>query len=293
MDHDDTAERTVTNAPMAARAPSARGRPVARAALRVPEITVWFWIIKALSTALGESTSDYLVHAIDPVIAVGLGFVGFVAALALQLSMRRYVAWSYWLAVVMVGIFGTMAADVLHVGFHVPYVASALLYAVVLAAVFVAWQRTEGTLSVHSIDTARRELFYWAAVVSTFALGTAVGDLTAITLNLGYFGSAVLFATVIGAIAVARGRFGLDPIVAFWAAYVVTRPLGASVADWLAKAPSAGGLGFGGGPVSVVLASAIAVLVAYLSVSRIDVQQPDRLDARTARKASRQAGAAT
>ena len=167
-------------------------------------------------------------------------------------------AWSYWLAVVMVGIFGTMAADVLHVGFHVPYVASALLYAVVLAAVFVTWQRTEGTLSVHTIDTARRELFYWAAVVSTFALGTAVGDLTAITLSLGYFGSAILYAAVIGAIAVARVRFGLNPIVAFWAAYVVTRPLGASVADWLAKAPSAGGLGFGGGPVSLVLASAIA-----------------------------------
>ena len=135
------------------------GRPGRRGgarALRVPEITAWFWIIKALSTALGESTSDYLVHAIAPVVAVGIGFLGFVAALALQLSRRRYVAWSYWLAVVMVGIFGTMAADVLHVGFHVPYVASTLLYAVVLAVVFVTWQRSEGTLSVHTIDTARR-----------------------------------------------------------------------------------------------------------------------------------------
>ena len=288
-DDDGTAAQTLPSARTAARPPAPRGRRVARAALRVPEITVWFWIIKALSTALGESTSDYLVHAIDPVVAVGLGFLGFVAALALQLSMRRYVAWSYWLAVVMVGIFGTMAADVLHVGFHVPYVASALLYAVVLTAVFVTWQRTEGTLSVHSIDTLRRELFYWAAVVATFALGTAVGDLTAITLSLGYLGSAVLFASVIGSIAVARGRFGLNPIVAFWAAYVVTRPLGASVADWLAKAPSAGGLGFGGGPVSVVLASAIAVLVAYLSVTHIDVQQAHRSDAAGPRPLARPA----
>ena len=271
-DHDDSAERIAPNARTASRPPAARAGQALRA-LRVPEITAWFWIIKALSTALGESTSDYLVHAIDPVVAVGIGFLGFVAALALQLSKRRYVAWSYWLAVVMVGIVGTMAADVLHVGFHVPYVASALLYAVVLGAVFATWKRTEGTLSMHTIDTARRELFYWAAVVSTFALGTAVGDLTAITLSLGYFGSAILYAAVIGAIAVARVRFGLNPIVAFWAAYVVTRPLGASVADWLAKAPSAGGLGFGGGPVSLVLAGAIAILVAYLSVTRIDVQQ--------------------
>ena len=108
--------------------------------------------------------------------------------------MRRYIAWPYWFAVVMVGVFGTMAADVLHVGFGVPYIASSALYAVVLAAVFVTWQRTEQTLSIHTINTARREAFYWAAVVATFAMGTAVGDLTAVTLHLGYLGSAVLFA---------------------------------------------------------------------------------------------------
>ena len=164
-----------------------RVRSAARA-LRVPEITVYFWVIKGLSTALGESTSDYLVHAMAPELAVVLGFIGFAAALALQFSMRRYRAGSYWLAVVMVGIFGTMAADVLHVGFHVPYALSAVLYSIVLAAIFITWQRTEHTLSVHSIDTARREAFYWAAVVSTFALGTAIGDLTAITFKLGYLG---------------------------------------------------------------------------------------------------------
>jgi uncharacterized membrane-anchored protein len=128
-------------------------RWVTRGALRVPEITVYFWIIKALSTALGESTSDYLVHAMSPVVAVGLGFAGFVVALAVQFSVGCYLAWSYWFAVVMVGVFGTMAADVLHVGFHVPYVASSVLYAATLAAVFITWQRTEKTLSIHTINT--------------------------------------------------------------------------------------------------------------------------------------------
>jgi uncharacterized membrane-anchored protein len=254
-----------------------------RPALRVPEITVYFWIIKGLSTALGESTSDYLVHAIDPVVAVLLGFTGFVVALAVQFSMRRYVAWTYWFAVVMVGIFGTMAADVLHVRFGVPYIASAALYAVVLGAVFVTWYRVESTLSVHTIDTARREAFYWAAVVSTFALGTAVGDLTAITFNLGYLGSMVLFAALIAIPAVGYWRFNLNPIVAFWSAYVLTRPLGASFADWLGKPADSGGLGVGSGTVTVVLAILIVGLVAYLAVTGADVQQQQALDARLVR----------
>src|SRR5580693_8596893 len=173
------------------------GRLTVRGALRVPEITAYFWAIKALSTAMGESTSDYLVHAMDPKIAVVLGFIGFVAALALQFRMGRYVAWAYWLAVVGVGVFGTMAADVLHVGFGVPYAISSALYAVILAAVFLAWNAAEPTLSIHSIDRTRRELFYWAAVVATFAMGTALGDLTATTLHLGYGGSILLFAVII------------------------------------------------------------------------------------------------
>ena len=139
-------------------------------ALRVPAIIgVLFWIIKALSTAMGESTSDYLVHELGPVPAVLLGFVVFSGALALQFSRRRYLAVTYWLAVVMVGVFGTMGADVLHVGLGVPYAASVPLCGAALAVVFVAWQRVEGTLSIHSIDTTRREAFYWAAVVATFA----------------------------------------------------------------------------------------------------------------------------
>ena len=146
-----------------------------------------------------------------------------------------------------------------------------VLYGAGLAAVFVTWQKVEGTLSIHSVDTSRRELFYWAAVMATFALGTATGDVTAITFGLGYFGSIVLFAAAM-LIPVLGHRFlRWSPIFTFWFAYVLTRPLGASVADWLGKPVSDGGLGWGSGPVSVALAVVIAVLVAYLAVSRVDV----------------------
>jgi uncharacterized membrane-anchored protein len=181
----------------------------------------------------------------------------------------------------MVGIFGTMAADVLHVGFDVPYVASTVAYAALLAAVFATWQRCEGTLSIHTIDTARRELFYWAAVVTTFALGTAVGDLTAITLGLGYPGSALLFGGLILVPAIGYWRFHLNPIVAFWSAYVLTRPLGASIADWLGKSTDSGGLGLGAGVVSAALLVLIACLVAYLAVTGRDIQDVDRLETRS------------
>jgi len=241
-------------------------------ALRVPEITAYFWIAKGLSTALGESTSDYLVNTLSPILAVLLGFVAFAVSLAVQFAMRRYSPWSYWLAVAMVGVFGTMAADVLHVGFGVPYVLSALLYGIVLLAVYVVWFRVERTLSIHSIDRPRRELFYWAAVVATFALGTAAGDLTAVTLHLGYFWSIVLFAAVITVPAAGFRWWGWNPIFCFWFAYVMTRPLGASVADWLGKPADVGGLGLGGGPVSVAFALLIAAVVAYLAITRVDVQ---------------------
>ena len=247
-------------------------RVTVRGALRVPEITVYFWVIKALSTAMGESTSDYLVHRLNPELAVGLGFIGFLAALSLQFSMRRYVAWTYWFGVVMVGVFGTMAADVLHVGFKVPYALSSTLYGAVLIIVFVSWQRTEKTISIHSVDTARREAFYWACVVATFALGTAVGDLTAVTFHLGYFSSALLFAALIAVPAVGFWRFHWNAVVSFWCAYVLTRPLGVSSADWVGKPRSAGGLGWGDGTVASALTVVIFCLVAFLAVTRADVQ---------------------
>jgi uncharacterized membrane-anchored protein len=239
---------------------------VSRGLVRVPQITALFWIIKGLSTAVGESTSDLLVHSIDPVVAVCLGFAGFVAALALQFRMRQFVAWSYWLAVVMVGIFGTMAADVLHVGFHVPYAVSSVFYAIALALVFWWWRKVESSLSIHGVDNARTEAFYWSAVVATFALGTAVGDLVAVTLHLGYLGSLILFGTLIAIPSLGYWRLHWNAVGCFWAAYVLTRPLGASLADWFGKPRAEHGLGVGSDLVTVTLLGIIAVLVGFLSI---------------------------
>lgn len=248
-------------------------RTLERGMLRVPEITIYFWIIKGLSTAMGEATSDYLVRVLTPVPAVLLGFAGFAVAMVIQFRAGRYRAWSYWLAVVMVGVFGTMAADVLHVGFGVPYFISSTFYAIVLAAVFIVWRSVEKTLSIHTVDSPRREVFYWLSVVATFALGTATGDLTATTFHLGYLVSAVLFAGVILIPALGYRFARFNAIFAFWFAYVVTRPLGASIADWLGKPPSAGGLGVGDGTVALALTVVIAALVAYLQLTKRDVQR--------------------
>ena len=244
-----------------------------KGALRVPEITVAFWVIKGLSTGLGEATSDYLVHVMAPALAVLLGFTGFVVALVLQFRMARYVPWTYWFAVVMVGTFGTMAADVLHVGLGVPYTASTVFYALTMAAVFIAWQRTERTLSIHTIDTPRREAFYWATVVATFAMGTALGDFTAYTLHLGYLTSALLFAGIIAIPAVGYRWLRWNAVFAFWFAYVITRPLGASLADAFGKPKTSGGLGLGAGPVVLVLSALIFGMVAYLAITGSDVQR--------------------
>ena len=244
---------------------------------KVPEVTALFWVTKVLTTGMGETASDFLVRRIDPFVAVGLGAVAFVVAMALQLRARRYVPWTYWLAVSMVSVFGTMAADVVHIALGVPYAVSTVVFAIVLAAVFVVWHRTEGTLSIHSIRTRRRELFYWLTVLTTFALGTAAGDLTASTMHLGYFASGVLFAVVIAVPAVAHWRLRLNAITAFWFAYIVTRPLGASFADWLGVPASRRGLDLGTGPVTLTLALVIAVLVGYLTVTHSDTPQEDVL----------------
>jgi len=235
---------------------------------RVPDPSVHFWIAKAVSTALGEAVSDFSIRVLDPVVAVLLGFGFFAAALAWQLTRRRYVPSAYWLAVAAVGVFGTMAADVLHVVIGLPYIASAALYGAFLAAVFVLWQRTEHTLSVHDVTTARRELFYWAAVVGTFALGTAVGDLTAVAVGLGYLPSVLVFALLI-TVPIVGWRFARwDAVFAFWWAYVLTRPLGASVADWLGKPRAEGGVGWGSGVVSLGLALVMVVLVAIMQAEK-------------------------
>jgi uncharacterized membrane-anchored protein len=242
-----------------------------RGLIKVPEITVLFWVIKLLSTAMGEATSDYLVNRINPVVAVGLGGIALAVVLVIQFRADRYVPWIYWLTVLMVAITGTMAADVLHIQFHVPYAASTPLFAVVLAVVFIAWHRTEGTLSIHSIFTPRREIFYWATVMATFAMGTALGDLTATTLHLGYLVSALLFAGLMLIPAVAYWGCGANEVFAFWFAYVLTRPLGASIADWLGKPHRVGGLALGDGIVSLIFGVLIAGCVAYLTMSHEDM----------------------
>lgn len=261
------ADELVTHARPHGRAPD---RPLL--AVKVPAVAAVFWAIKILTTGMGETASDYLVRSPGPgpVVAVALGAGGFLAALVLQFCVRRYVPWVYWLAVTMVSIFGTMAADVLHVGLGVPYWLSSIFFACVLAVLFFRWRRAEGTLSFHSIRTRRREVFYWAAVVTTFALGTAVGDLTAVTLQLGYLASAVIFGAALVVPAVAYRLRWLGAVAAFWAAYVLTRPFGASVADWLAVTPARGGLNWGAGTVTIALALLIVCLVTYLALSRRD-----------------------
>jgi uncharacterized membrane-anchored protein len=245
--------------------------PVRHALSKVPEVTVYFWIIKVLTTGMGETASDFLAHALGPIPAVGLGAVAFAAALVLQMTARRYVAWIYWTAVVMVSVFGTMAADILHVGLGIPYLVSTPFFMVALAVVFAAWYASERTLSIHSIHTRRREAFYWATVLATFALGTAAGDLTATTLGLGYFGSGLMFAVIIAVPAVAHRWSALGAIPAFWFAYIVTRPLGASFADGMAVSHARGGLAWGLGPVTLYWTVAILGFVGYLAATRKDV----------------------
>jgi uncharacterized membrane-anchored protein len=252
--------------------PAGHIRPTAS---KVPEVTVYFWIIKVLTTGMGETASDFLAHVLGPIPAVGLGGVALTVSLAVQFAVRRYVAWIYWTAIVMVSVFGTMAADVLHVGLGVPYTLSTPLFMAALAAVFALWYRGEGTLSIHSIHTRRREAFYWACVLATFALGTAAGDLTA-TVGLGYLGSAVAYGVAIAVPAVAHRWGGLNAVVAFWSAYVITRPLGASVADWMALGHDRGGLGLGLGPVTASWTAAILGFVGYLAVSRRDIRHDAR-----------------
>ena len=242
---------------------------------KVPEIIAFFWITKVATTAMGETTSDCLNGVLGPAIAVPLMLIGLVWALRRQFRADRYDAWTYWAVVVMVAIFGTSAADGLHVGLGVAYLDVTMLYAVILAAVFYAWHRSEGTLSIHSIHTKRREAFYWATVLATFALGTATGDMTATTLHLGYFDSGLLFIGLIAIPALAYRYLGMNEVLAFWMAYVLTRPLGASFADWMAVEKSRGGLGIGTGGASLILGTVVILAIWRLARTRMDVRDDD------------------
>lgn len=219
-------------------------------ASKVPEITLGFWVAKIVSTGLGEATSDALVHRLGGPEAVLIGFVAFCVAMVVQFATRRYVVAAYWFAVGMVGVFGTMAADVLHVGFGIPYTVSASLYLIVLAVLFATWRIAEGTVSIHSITTTRREIFYWLAVTATFAMGTALGDLMATTAHLGFASSTVLFLGLFVVPGVVFFFWRAHGVLLFWAAYVLTRPLGASFADYLGMPAHRSGVGIGAATVA-------------------------------------------
>lgn len=241
----------------------------------MPAITVHFWAVKILSTAMGEATSDYLVHTINPYSAVGLGAAGLAVGLTWQLFLRRYVAVAYWLAVVMVAVFGTMVADAVHIELGFPYILTTELCAAGLVLVFFSWYLFERTLSIHSIVTRRREFFYWSAVLATFAMGTAAGDMAAYTFRLGWFASGLFFTAIFAIPLLARRLFRLNEVVAFWFAYIITRPLGASYADWLGVPKALGGLNFGRGTVAIALTLVIVIWVAYLAITRVDVERGD------------------
>ncbi|MFE7989840.1 hypothetical protein, partial [Streptomyces shenzhenensis] len=234
---------------------------------KVPEVTVYFWVIKVLCTTVGETAADLLNEK------AGLGLTGvsvltsalLAVVLVVQFRTRAYRAAVYWSAVALISVVGTLISDNLTDNMGVPLETSTTVFAVVLAVVFGIWYRRERTLSIHSIDTGAREAFYWLAVLFTFALGTAAGDLVAERMNLGYWLSAVLFALAIAAVGVAHFALGLDAVLSFWIAYILTRPLGASVGDYLSQPTGDGGLGLGTVVTSALFLAVILGLVTYLT----------------------------
>ncbi len=239
---------------------------------KVPEVTIAFWVAKLLTTAWGEATSDWLVAVINPYVAVGLGALAFGISLWMQFSARKYKPWAYWTAAAMVAVFGTMAADGLHVQFGVSYIVSSTVFAFALAIILVAWLKSEGTLSIHTVTGGRREVFYWLTIMATFALGTATGDLTATTFGFGYLSSGLLYIGAILVPAVGYWFFGLNEVVAFWTAYVITRPLGASFADWMGKSS---GLRWGDGPVSILLFVPLVIVVVYMTFDHREIRHEE------------------
>jgi uncharacterized membrane-anchored protein len=240
-------------------------------AAKVPEITAIFWAIKLLTTAGGEAVSDYLA-TVNVGVGALLEMAVVVVGVWLQFRTRRYFAPAYWFLAFAIATSGTGVSDTLHLVFLIPYAGTTILWSVVLAVVFWKWQRSEGTLSIHSITSTRRESYYWATVFATFALGTALGDFTATSLHLGFLGSAIMFAGIICIPLVAWRVFHMNEIAAFWFAYVVTRPLGASFADYFSKSHALSGANFGDLPTAGVLTLAVIVLVAYVSITRRDIQ---------------------
>ena len=236
---------------------------------KVPAITLAFWAIKIMSTTVGETGADYLaVHVGIGTQLTAIATAGLLAvALLWQLHQRRYVPWIYWLTVVLLSVVGTQITDALTDGLGVSLYASTATFATLLAVLFAVWYRRERTLSIHSIINRRRELFYWAAILLTFALGTAAGDLATEALGLGFKVGALAFGGLIAALALAW-RLGANAVLTFWLAYIMTRPLGAALGDLLSQATAYGGLGWGTVMTSLLFLAAIVLLVTLLSTTR-------------------------
>ncbi len=246
----------------------------ARVLNKVPQVTLFFWIIKILATTVGETAADFLGVNLGLGLTVTTVLMSVLLGVALvsQFRAKGYVPWIYWLSVVLISIVGTLITDNLVDNFGVSLGLTTAVFAVAMLATFAAWYSSEHTLSIHAIITAKREAFYWLAILFTFALGTAAGDLIAEGLDLGYWKSALLFAALIGAVAVAYFQFGLNEVLAFWTAYVLTRPLGASLGDFLSQPVADGGLGLGTTVTSAIFLAAIAAVVAYLSRTHKDAE---------------------
>ncbi|MDX6518614.1 MAG: hypothetical protein QOF50_1460 [Gaiellaceae bacterium] len=242
---------------------------------KVPEVALYFWIIKVLCTTVGETASDFLAGNLNLGLTKTTFITGALLLVTLFFQFRawRYIPGIYWLGVVLISVVGTQITDNLTDNFGVSLVTTTIVFSVALAVVFAAWYASERTLSIHTIYTTRREGFYWLAVLFTFALGTAAGDLAAERLSLGYWLSAVIFAAVIAAVAIAHYRFQLNAVAAFWIAYILTRPLGASLGDFLSQARADGGLGLGTTVTSALFLGAILVVVTYLSITRKDATE--------------------
>jgi uncharacterized membrane-anchored protein len=243
---------------------------------KVPEVTLFFWVIKIMCTTVGETAADYL----NVNLGFGLTNTTYVAGALLAVllffgfRLRRYVPTVYWSVVVVISVFGTLITDNLTDRYKVPLTTSTAVFTVLLAGIFAIWWRIERTVSIHTIVTSRRESFYWLAILFTFALGTAAGDLTAERFNLGYGISALIFGGIIAAITFAHFRLKLNAVLAFWLAYILTRPLGASIGDGLSQSRHDGGLGLGTTGTSYLFLGCIFALVAFLTVTRRDQSAP-------------------
>ena len=246
---------------------------------KVPEVTIFFWVIKIMCTTVGETAADYL--------NVNLGFgltkttyvtgALLIILLAVQFRLRRYVPGVYWAVVVVISVFGTLITDNMSDHYNVPLTTSTIVFSIILAAVFAAWYAVERTLSIHTIFTTRREAFYWLAILFTFALGTAAGDLSAEKLDLGYAVSILIFGSLIAAVTIGHYVFGMNAVLSFWLAYILTRPLGASIGDEMSQnSHKYGGLGLGTTGTSYIFLGCILALVAFLSITRKDATETGR-----------------